>query len=97
MEQALAYTQTEDYSGRSVYMGAWNVSDPEKGELRLPLVAPNPWTFSFAQPAAGKQNTAYEGTAGRFDKRLDRTIAEVARQRWPFLSAVCSSSASCRL
>jgi len=49
MEQALAYTQTEDYDGSSVYIGAWNISDPEKGDLRIPLVAPNTWTFSFAQ------------------------------------------------
>ncbi len=49
MAQALAYTQTEDYGGRSVYMGAWNIADPEKGELRIPLVAPDTWTFSFAQ------------------------------------------------
>ncbi len=49
MEQALAYTQTEDYGGSSVYIGAWVISDPEKGDLRIPLVAPNTWTFSFAQ------------------------------------------------
>lgn len=49
VEQALAYAQTEDYNGSSVYIGAWNVSDPEQGELRIPLVAPNTWTFSFAQ------------------------------------------------
>ncbi len=49
MEQALAYTQTEDYHGSSAYIGAWNISDPEKGDLRIPLVAPNTWTFSFAQ------------------------------------------------
>ncbi len=49
MKQALAYTQTEDYSGSSVYIGAWSVSAQEKGELRIPLVAPNAWTFSFSQ------------------------------------------------
>lgn len=49
LEQALDYTQTEDYGGRSPYIGAWNISDPEKGELRIPLVAPNTWSFSFAQ------------------------------------------------
>ncbi len=49
MEHALAYTQTEDYDGSSAYIGAWNISDPEKGELRIPLVAPNTWTFSLAQ------------------------------------------------
>ena len=49
MEQALAYTQTGDYGGSSPYFGAWNISDPEKGELSLPLVAPDARTFSFAQ------------------------------------------------
>ncbi len=49
MEQALAYTQTEDYGGRSVYIGAWDISDPKKGDLRIPLVAPDARTFSFAQ------------------------------------------------
>ena len=49
MEQALAYTQTEDYGGPSPYIGAWNISNPEKGELRIPLVTPNTWSFSFAQ------------------------------------------------
>ena len=49
MEQALAYTQTEDYGGPSPYFGAWNISNPEKGELRIPLVTPNTWSFSFAQ------------------------------------------------
>ncbi len=49
MEQALAYTQTEDYGGPSPYIGAWNISNPEKGELRIPLVAPNTRSFSFAQ------------------------------------------------
>ncbi len=48
-EQALAYTQTEEYDGRSIYIGAWKVSDPKKGELRLPLVAPDTQSVSFAQ------------------------------------------------
>lgn len=49
LEQALAYTQTEDYEGPVPYIGAWNISDPEKGDLRIPLVAPNTQSFSFAQ------------------------------------------------
>ncbi len=49
MEQALAYTQTEDYHGSPAYIGAWRISDPERGELRISLAAPNTWTFSFAQ------------------------------------------------
>ena len=49
MEQALNYTQTEDYGGPSPYIGAWNISDSEKGEFRIPLVTPNTWSFSFAQ------------------------------------------------
>lgn len=46
---ALAYTQTDSYGGSPPYIGAWNISDPEKGKLRIPLVAPNTWSFSLAQ------------------------------------------------
>ena len=44
MEAALDYTQTPEYDGQNIYIGAWLVSDPERGELRVPLTR-----YTFAE------------------------------------------------
>lgn len=49
MEAALDYTQTPEYDGQNIYIGAWLVSDPERGELRVPLTRPESERYTFAE------------------------------------------------
>lgn len=49
MEAALDYTQTPEYNGTDIYIGAWLVSDPERGELRVPLTRPESGQYTFAE------------------------------------------------
>ena len=49
MEAALDYTQTPEYDGQNIYIGAWLVSDPERGELRVPLTRPESGQYTFAE------------------------------------------------
>lgn len=49
MEAALDYTQTPEYDGQNIYIGAWLVSDPERGELRVPLTRPESGWYTFAE------------------------------------------------
>lgn len=49
MEAALDYTQTPEYDGQNIYIGAWLVSDPERGDLRVPLTRPESGQYTFAE------------------------------------------------
>lgn len=49
MEAALDYTQTPEYDGQNIYIGAWLVSDPERGDLRVPLTRPESERYTFAE------------------------------------------------
>ncbi|GBF71779.1 hypothetical protein LAWASA_4541 [Lawsonibacter asaccharolyticus] len=49
MEAALDYTQTPEYDGQNIYIGAWLVSDPERGDLRVPAHRPESERYTFAE------------------------------------------------
>ena len=49
MAAALDYTQTPEYDGQDIYIGAWLVSDPERGELRVQLTRPESGRYTFAE------------------------------------------------
>ena len=49
MTAALDYTQTPEYNGTDIYIGAWLVSDPERGDLRVPLTRPERGRYTFAE------------------------------------------------
>lgn len=49
MAAALDYTRTPEYDGQDIYIGAWLVSDPERGELRVPLTRPESGRYTFAE------------------------------------------------
>ena len=49
MEAALDYTQTPEYDGQNIYIGAWLVSDPERGDLQVPLTRPESERYTFAE------------------------------------------------
>ena len=49
MTAALDYTQTPEYNGTDIYIGAWLVSDPERGDLRVPLTHPESGRYTFAE------------------------------------------------
>lgn len=55
LERALAYTQTEDYGGSPVYLGAWNLSDPENKGRPNTLVLGLPFASSGCSGRGGER------------------------------------------
>jgi len=49
MTAALDYTQTPEYNGTDIYIGAWLLSNPERGDLRVPLTRPESGRYTFAE------------------------------------------------